>query len=366
MKILHTSDWQLGLKLRFIAGESGARARALRFETVREIADIAKKEKVDAVLVAGDVFDDNTVGGDTLQLAIDALARFKPVPVFLLPGNHDHAVPGGILSQLAERDLPSITCCLDTTPLELSNLTIHPCPLTERRIVTDPTEHLEEVANDARIHIALAHGGAIDFGALTGSETETGNIIDIPAILKKGFDYVALGDWHGLFKYKLRAWYSGTHEGTRFKEKEIGNVLIVEIAEHGADPVVTPRPVARTRWITHKHECSEDKDVDVLDDWLNSLDEVASTLVKLELTGHCSLEGRIKLDKILENNRERLMMLEVDDQVQETPSDEDLDRMRVPGFANGVITELREATDPISQRALRLAFRFLREGGQSS
>ena len=60
-RFLHTADWQLGLKLSFIPGDRGARARNERFETVRRIAKLANERKVQAVFVAGDVFDDNLV-----------------------------------------------------------------------------------------------------------------------------------------------------------------------------------------------------------------------------------------------------------------------------------------------------------------
>ena len=89
-RILHTADWQLGLRLNFVPGEAGARLRAERFATIERIAELARSEGVDAVLVADDVFDDNRVGPETIQQAREALAKFG-VPVVLLPGNHDPA-----------------------------------------------------------------------------------------------------------------------------------------------------------------------------------------------------------------------------------------------------------------------------------
>ena len=57
--LLHTADWQLGLKLTYIPGDAGAQARLLRYQAVRAIADVAHARKVDAVLVSGDVLDSN-------------------------------------------------------------------------------------------------------------------------------------------------------------------------------------------------------------------------------------------------------------------------------------------------------------------
>src|ERR1700729_1598073 len=100
LRFLHTADWQLGLKLAFVAGDAGAVARFQRFEVARRLARLAKERAVDVVVVAGDVFDDNAVGEDSLQRARDALAAFAPIPVLLLPGNHDAATPDCALARL--------------------------------------------------------------------------------------------------------------------------------------------------------------------------------------------------------------------------------------------------------------------------
>jgi len=67
IRILHTADWQLSLKLRYVNAERAAQLRLLRFQTVRAIARLAKSELVDLVIVAGDVLDDNALGRDANQ-----------------------------------------------------------------------------------------------------------------------------------------------------------------------------------------------------------------------------------------------------------------------------------------------------------
>lgn len=100
MKLLHTSDSQLGLRLNFIGGDASVLLRVQRFDPVRRIRRLARERQVDAVLVAGDVFDDNGVGADTDQQARDALAEFGDIPVILLPGNHDPATADSALRRL--------------------------------------------------------------------------------------------------------------------------------------------------------------------------------------------------------------------------------------------------------------------------
>jgi DNA repair exonuclease SbcCD nuclease subunit len=245
MKFIHTADWQLGLKLRYVTGDSGAEARLRRFDAVRRIAEIAKDRKVHAVLVAGDVFDDNAVGNDTIQAASDALKTFAPIPVILLPGNHDPASANSALRRLD--GLAHVIIADSADPIAVGDAAaVFPCPLTQRHESTDPTTVLEERGGDRRIRIALAHGGLVEFS----ENTETPNKIDFQRVLDHGFDYLALGDWHGTLNFGDRVWYSGTHEPTRFKEKDPGNILLVDIAETGAKPAVEKIPVAYNRWIS--------------------------------------------------------------------------------------------------------------------
>ena len=92
LRFLHTADLQLGMKLRFVTGDRGARLRAQRFDTLRALGPLAHERSATAIVIAGDFLDDNAVGPDTLQLAADALDSLAPLPVLILPGNHDAAV----------------------------------------------------------------------------------------------------------------------------------------------------------------------------------------------------------------------------------------------------------------------------------
>ena len=67
VRFIHTADWQLGLKLRYLQPERAAQLRLLRFQTVRAIAEVARSERAQFVLVAGDVLDDNGLGRDNFQ-----------------------------------------------------------------------------------------------------------------------------------------------------------------------------------------------------------------------------------------------------------------------------------------------------------
>lgn len=87
MRILHTADWHLG---RTLEGRSRLDEQA---QFLDELVSIVEEEKVDVVLVAGDVFD--TVNPPALaeQLFYENMARladFGRRPVVVIAGNHDH------------------------------------------------------------------------------------------------------------------------------------------------------------------------------------------------------------------------------------------------------------------------------------
>lgn len=86
MRFLHTADWHVGKPLR-------GRGRMDEYErALAQVADVAVQAKVDAVLMAGDVFDSPAPPPEAEKLVYDFLARLiaSDIPCVLIAGNHDH------------------------------------------------------------------------------------------------------------------------------------------------------------------------------------------------------------------------------------------------------------------------------------
>src|SRR4051812_5768928 len=84
MRILHTADWHIGRRL----GRHD-RTDEMR-DALDEVARIADDERVDLVLVAGDVFDRAAPSVESLSLGLTALLRLaRSRPVIVVAGNHD-------------------------------------------------------------------------------------------------------------------------------------------------------------------------------------------------------------------------------------------------------------------------------------
>jgi len=98
MRFLHTADWHVGKSLR-------GRSRMDEYAAALfQVAEIAVDRKVDAVLVAGDVFDSPAPPPEAEKLVYDFLARLvsSRVPCVLIAGNHDHPKKLEALSTLLE------------------------------------------------------------------------------------------------------------------------------------------------------------------------------------------------------------------------------------------------------------------------
>lgn len=84
MRLLHTGDWHVGKRLGRYSRLDDAGA------VLDEIVDIARRENVDLVLVAGDLFDHPRPPMDALRLVLATLHRLaEQAPVLAIAGNHD-------------------------------------------------------------------------------------------------------------------------------------------------------------------------------------------------------------------------------------------------------------------------------------
>ncbi len=339
---LHTADWQIGKQFANVPGDPGAALRLQRLDTVNAIAELAQERQVDAVLVAGDVFEDNAVSDETLRRTMNAMVPFKG-PWILLPGNHDAGLTQSAWSRLRRLAVvPENVILADRPdPIELcqGRLVVLPAPLQRRHEVRDLTEWFDTFRSDIGIfRVGIAHGAVTNrlpeaAGAqnpIADTRVETGNL-----------DYLALGDWHGMLEVAKRTWYAGTPEPDRFKANEPGNVLLVELVEAGAAPKVEQVFVGHYRWAQLTFEIMDDQGLSVLDSQLAALGESGRTLVRLKLAGTVDLGTRQRLDELLDSWRARLHFLDDDDEaLLAQPSPEDIATLAATGFVRDAIETL--------------------------
>jgi DNA repair protein SbcD/Mre11 len=99
LRFLHTGDWHVGRTIR-------GRSRLGEFEAVLdEVVAIARDEQVDAVMIAGDVYDQRAVTADADRLVFETMLRLSDLgaAVVAIPGNHDSAARLEAVAPLMKR-----------------------------------------------------------------------------------------------------------------------------------------------------------------------------------------------------------------------------------------------------------------------
>ena len=88
VRFVHTADVQLGMKATEV-GERGAALREARLEALRRTVALVREREADFLLIAGDLFENNQVKPVTVSQTVQILQELDPLPVYILPGNHD-------------------------------------------------------------------------------------------------------------------------------------------------------------------------------------------------------------------------------------------------------------------------------------
>ena len=116
-RFIHTSDWQLGMTRAYLHPEAAARFGQARIDTIRRLGELATEHGAQFIVVAGDVFESNQLSPQTVMRTLDAL-RSLPVPIFLLPGNHDPLDGASIFAKPEfRRAAPHIIVIRDSVPI---------------------------------------------------------------------------------------------------------------------------------------------------------------------------------------------------------------------------------------------------------
>ncbi|MEO8179432.1 MAG: DNA repair exonuclease [Deltaproteobacteria bacterium] len=236
LKLLHTADWHLGKRFPSFSEQQDQRLTQARLPALDRIFATAERFAVNAVLCAGDLFDDPVPRRDWWEQVALRLSRlnWKNRPVFLLPGNHDPLVAESVWNNPAFRALlPSWVHVVDRPDFEFplsDDAVLYAVPCASKAGQRDPTDSIpERQPGDERIRIGMVHGSTFDL-----KDCQVNFPISKDAAVRRGLDYLALGDTHG-FRYvppdRLHppTIYPGAPEPTAFDEVDPGNVAVVLI-----------------------------------------------------------------------------------------------------------------------------------------
>lgn len=311
-RFLHTSDWHIGKSFGSLPSERAAVLRQARLDMVATLGDVAMRNHLQHVLVAGDVFDQHQPDDQTVNTLVARLANYPSVIWHMLPGNHDFADARGVWSRIEKMGCPeNVRLHVHATPVEIEkDVCLLPAPLWTKFPASDPTAWMTEGKTpDGAIRLGLAHGSVRNFGQ--DDEGHRGVIASTRAG-DANLDYLALGDWHGTTKVSDKVWYSGAPEPDSFRHNTPGQSLIVEIGTAGAMPDVQPVETGRFTWNGLALNLSG---VDDMQAWLDEIRRLGaasqSYLYKVHIDGQIPLADRAALADIEKDATAHLFHCEI-------------------------------------------------------
>ena len=261
MRFLHTGDWHVGKSLR-------GRSRVAEHRAVlSEIVDVARDQRVDIVLIAGDLFDTSSPTAESEEVVYRALLELARAIewVVVISGNHDNP-----------RRLEAVTPLMQLTNIRVLSSTSRPDDggvltlqtkrgaariallpfLSQRNIIKaddlmlrDAAEHIGTYATRASriiaalcsdasppktVNLLLAHA-MVHGGVMGGGEREAHTVFEysVPAAaFPSSLDYAALGHLHRAQKIPgaCPIWYAGSPLQLDFGESEDSkSVNIIEV-----------------------------------------------------------------------------------------------------------------------------------------
>ncbi|MFJ6938541.1 exonuclease SbcCD subunit D [Streptomyces sp. NPDC101132] len=274
MRLLHTSDWHLG--------RSFHRVNLLDAQAafVDHLVATVREHAVDAVLVAGDVYDRAVPPLAAVALYDRALHRLADlgVPTVMISGNHDSArrlgVGAGLIGRAGIHLRTDPAGCAEPVVLadDHGDVCLYGLPYLEPALVKDEfgtdragheavlTAAMDRVRADlagrdpGTRSVVLAHA-FVTGGLASDSERDitVGGVAAVPAEVFDGVDYAALGHLHGCQTITERVRYSGSPLAYSFSEaqhrKSMWLVDLGPAGELAAERLDTPvpRPLARIR-----------------------------------------------------------------------------------------------------------------------
>ncbi|WP_199084322.1 DNA repair exonuclease [Bosea sp. ASV33] len=311
-RFIHSSDLHLGKRFGNFDGDLPGRLREARHGIIGRLAQHAREQGADTILLAGDTFDTETPAPDIRRQALAAMRDHAPVRWVILPGNHDSLQAAQLWSTLKAEAPENVVLAVEPAAIQLAaGVALLPAPCTTRRPGRDMSEWMDGAATaEGTLRVGLAHGAIRSFS----EEGAASDVIAPDRAACAGLDYLALGDWHGPLTVDARTRYSGTPEPDRFKHGRPGEALLVNLAGRSALPEVSALPTASFDWQTlDMHLLEGDDPARAMEALLPPPARRRQTLLKLVATGHSRLSSRTALTEAVARAVPDFALLELDE-----------------------------------------------------
>ncbi len=300
LKFVHTADLHLDTPFKGLSQWNPELAERLKDSTYRalvNITDLCIKEKVDFLLVAGDIFDSESAGLAAQIRFINELQRLtaQRIPVYFICGNHDHlgawdnsfSIPDGAY-RFGSSGVERVTHYIEGEPVA----DIYGISYKSAHINQNLVPFYRKGENPAPVSIAMLHGMADIIG-----HDEKYAPFALRELLENPFDYWALGHVHKrrVLNDDPPVVYPGNPQGRDFGETGEKGCYLVEILP-GNRTILEFVPVHHVRFEEIEVDLTGVDDFSRLNTFIdNALDnalgenEADRFVLRIRLTGRTSL-----------------------------------------------------------------------------
>jgi DNA repair exonuclease SbcCD nuclease subunit len=367
VRFAHTADWQLGMTRHFLSPGTQGRYDQARLEAIERIGRIAAHEGCEFIVVCGDVFEHVQVARKTAAPALRTLAAVaRQVPVYLLPGNHDHLSSASVYaSHWFGSERPANVHVLDRPAVVAvrPGVELLAAPWDGKQPPADQIDRLAArapITGPGEVRIAVGHGGADTLASqLTEDPIRVAELEK--ALAERRIDFVALGDRHSRTRVGAtdRIWYSGTPEPTATREIDPGHLLVVDV-EPGADVKVTAHQVATWTFAEREFVLRGAESVDDVLSWLDGFSAPSRTVAKPILRGELTIAERARLAEAIERRQDLFAAIPASGRsdLRVRSDDQDFADLTLTGFAVEALDELRALDSDTARDALGLLLRL--------
>jgi DNA repair protein SbcD/Mre11 len=252
IRFIHTGDLHLDTPFKGLSKINSALAERLKDASARsfkKIADICIQERVDFLLVAGDVFDSEVKSLSAQLRFVEELKRLNKagIPAYIIAGNHDPLV-----SWMKELEMPEMVYRFGPQVEHRTFMRddravadIYGVSFEQKEVYVNLARSFERREDCAHFSIALLHGSP---GSDYGHNPYAPFVLD--DIRGKGFDYWALGHIHKkliLQQSDPAVVYPGNPQGRDFGETGERGCFLVEL-KHNSKPALRFIPTHTIRF----------------------------------------------------------------------------------------------------------------------
>ena len=128
--------------------------------------------------------------------------------------------------------------------------------------------------------------------SLVADEDDCTLPIDSSKVIGKGYSLLILGHWHSWLEVQEhRVLYPGTHEQTKFGERDAGYVAIIDVPKDGGEPQIEKKKVGQIQWANEEFDCTGRELPDDLIEFVRQQVDGGIDFLKLKLIGEVDVDA---------------------------------------------------------------------------